>query len=468
MACIGLLIRPCPMLRLSPFLKRRGATLFQAASVAAGPSARGALLASAALLSPPSPPTAMRTGVSRHVVSVSLGASSGGRAVCLPRHGHLSHLAAALAPRPPPLPGSLGCVNCRRSPAVSGGILGVVFAAVERGDDTVKGDVALLARRLDPADAASERKLAEAVRRLQAGGDSAVEEIMGQGHRGQGFLFWHRAMPILGAIGSDRARQALLGLALGSVKSMQPALLGRAARSLVSSSAGAPEVRSLLASKEERVLSVALLALAGQSLGDRLTRRVCSLLRAESFGVRNAAAKALVEDPNSTLPREKVHALADAIGRAGQLAEAKQRYPRHYYTYAEMEYHVYICSLARTEGAMPWMQQACRDASGVTRQALVAARGLAGDHSALADVRMLLQDAEAAMMRAWAAEALGRIGTRDDVPLLTRLAETDPLVRENPSGPPDRKRFLVREMARHALSQIQERLATESVPDGTR
>ena len=50
---------------------------------------------------------------------------------------------------------------------------------------------------------------------------------------------------------------------------------------------------------------------------------------------------------------------------------------------------------------------------------------------------------------------LGEVGTREDLPLLQRMAASDPYVRRGSDGNPDR--YLVRERAQEAVTMIQAR-----------
>ena len=50
-------------------------------------------------------------------------------------------------------------------------------------------------------------------------------------------------------------------------------------------------------------------------------------------------------------------------------------------------------------------------------------------------IHAILGDGKAGLRRAWAARPLGAIGTAEDLPLLKRLAETDPLTRARSGSP---------------------------------
>jgi hypothetical protein len=89
---------------------------------------------------------------------------------------------------------------------------------------------------------------------------------------------------------------------------------------------------------------------------------------------------------------------------------------------------------------------------------LVLARAFGGDAKSRPEVRKILSDAEAGLFRAWAAEALGKIGTADDLPLLRDVAEKDPMQREQGGciAPLNKQLYYsVRQAAQQAIKTLQ-------------
>ena len=71
---------------------------------------------------------------------------------------------------------------------------------------------------------------------------------------------------------------------------------------------------------------------------------------------------------------------------------------------------------------------------------------------------MTPSDAEAGLFRAWAAEAMGKIGTADDLPLLREVAEKDPMQREQGGcrAPMNKQLYYpVRQAAQEAMKMLQ-------------
>ncbi len=90
-------------------------------------------------------------------------------------------------------------------------------------------------------------------------------------------------------------------------------------------------------------------------------------------------------------------------------------------------------------------------------RSLVLARAFGGDAAVRPEVRMILTDAEAGLFRAWAADVLGRIGTKDDLPLLQKTAKTDPMQRERGGciSPLNKQLYYpVREAAKQAIESL--------------
>ena len=105
---------------------------------------------------------------------------------------------------------------------------------------------------------------------------------------------------------------------------------------------------------------------------------------------------------------------------------------------------------------------------GRAKDAAILALAQRGDVSVRDEVIRLAEDAEAGLFRAWAARALGEIGTLDDLLFLHTLADSDTLIRRGPQPSPRRlpgPTYPVREAARDAIRMIEARANKEEADE---
>jgi hypothetical protein len=179
--------------------------------------------------------------------------------------------------------------------------------------------------------------------------------------------------------------------------------------------------------------------------------------------VRWRASAILANGTTGALAVEAVDAIGNALMVAAEPPTANSLYPRGGgNTCLEMSALRYINALkaARVEDSQ--LAGLAKRLRGRARDAVVLAQALRGDLTVRPDVVKLAQDPEAGMFRTWAATALGRVGTSEDLPVLQELARTDPLARESQPLPPSlpgswRKVYPVREAARTSIDRIQKR-----------
>ena len=119
-------------------------------------------------------------------------------------------------------------------------------------------------------------------------------------------------------------------------------------------------------------------------------------------------------------------------------------------------------------GADEALRQASTRAAPPASALLAIARAQRGDKAARKDLYPILNDPQAGLRRAWAADGLAVVGTQDDLPLLKKLADSDALERDLATdvGPPDKRPtfFPVRRAALEAIQQIDSRKAPPSNP----
>jgi len=178
-------------------------------------------------------------------------------------------------------------------------------------------------------DAGSKAEADEVVRDLTALGDEAISPLMDYfKFEDQSFAFRHRAVRVLETIRSSEAQKALLDIALGRTPAELPSMKRWAARAFIATLDDPSHAARLLASDDDGVQNVALLAIAGQRLDAELVARLGELLGSSNHAILRASAKAMAEDPASTHVREKVSALVEAMGRVKDMPKAAEDFAR--------------------------------------------------------------------------------------------------------------------------------------------
>jgi hypothetical protein len=223
------------------------------------------------------------------------------------------------------------------------------------------------------------------------------------------------------------------------------------------------QARSLLASAAPQNQLRGLRALDGRPLDADLAKAVKACLASPDGPVRWLAAGVLVRGSSGPLAADAVAAIGDALTVAADQPDAGAPYPRGGgYTNLEMSAGPYIQSLKTARAEDRELSALTQRLRGRARDAVTVARAERGDRSVRQDVGGLARDTEAGMFRAWAATALGVVGTPDDIPALQQLAGSDPLTRTGQSSstplPPGKVAniYPVREAAASAIRQIQQ------------
>jgi len=297
--------------------------------------------------------------------------------------------------------------------------------------------------------------------------DEAVATIMMEfnASRDNAFSFRHRAVMVLERLATPKAKWALIDIALGLTAADLPSLKQWAASSYVRTLADKTEARVLLPSDDAGVLNVALLAIQGIRLGPMTERLVAVLSRKDkdpytrSMLIR-VVCLVMAADPGSEFAKEKVDAILAAAGRTPDMPDAGELpviLSGIRLTFAEIHQGNCLNCLSRMKSADAPLREAVGRTAGLSRDIACIALAMRGEASMRPEMLRILQDDTAGLLRKWAAEGLGHVGTSQDVPLLKKLAESDPLEREavHDVGPPrSMKVHPVREAARLAVDLL--------------
>lgn len=256
-----------------------------------------------------------------------------------------------------------------------------------------------------------------AVAELAARGEVAVGEIERQMiERSPDFGRLHQSVRVLKAINSDRAKSLLSRMALGEFELESRNLEGWAAQALISCDPNA--TRAMLSSHSANVLNTAMNGLNGQPIDNELMLLLKNCLQHEDRFVQWHAADVMAAGESAGEILEAVGQLLTAVEEV-QDAEARESY-----------YLRYISTLINIKTENEQLLQLLEQQQGLARKTVALALAHRGDQSVREEIIELANASEVGLFRAWAAKALGRIGTAADLPLLRTLAEADPLVRK--------------------------------------
>jgi len=302
----------------------------------------------------------------------------------------------------------------------------------------------------------------DAVAALTRHGDDAVAEI---GRQVAAELLdgggQHQSVRVLLAINSEPARDTLRRMALGEIGKVGTPVAGEAAQALLKSDPN--QARTLLASTSPQVLLPTMNALDGKPLDGGQVKQLRACLANADGPVRWRAAGLLVANTTGALAVDAVAAVGDALTAAAEQPNANAMYSRPGgNTNLEMSALRYINCLKASHVDVRQLSELAGRLKGRARDGVVLAQALRGDQSVRPHVVKLARDAEAGLFRSWAAVALGRIGTAEDLPMLQELAKTDPLRREAQLPATQlpgswKTVYPVREAARASIARIEKR-----------
>jgi hypothetical protein len=310
----------------------------------------------------------------------------------------------------------------------------------------------------------TDEELDKAAEKLKPAADEAVDAIMKAFNRNdQAFAYRHRAVQLLQRLGTPKARATLLDIALGRSAEDLSSMKAWASAHYLRITRDPAGVRKLLASDDADVLGNALRALKGKEIDEDLLKRLVELTAykakdsSSTAWTRVLAADVMAADPSDRAAAQKVAAILAAVDDQANMPDANNVQKLHIGTNAETCYYSFIRALAEMRGADDALRQAAGRSSPLGRDIVAIARAERGDAAARPDLRRILEDPKADLRRAWAAQALAKVGNKDDLPLLKKLADSDPMERLDMRSDvgSSHNYFPVREAARLAVKQIE-------------
>ncbi len=316
-------------------------------------------------------------------------------------------------------------------------------------------------------------EIAGALAKLGARRDEVVGRLTERFWDPGNLTYRWRVITALGVLNTQASRNALLDLALeGGHKDDRGQIRG-AAREYIKWLTNKRGAMPLLAAKDTNVLQQAVVHLRGEAIDKAMFARLLTLMKSPDRHLRSMVVCNFGQDPGRQFASEKVAAIVQAIPDIATMdgADKVSGMMAGSSTNAEFHYRMYIGALAKSADGGKVLDDALSraQAGAPTWRCLVLARAFGGDAKSRPEVRKILSDAEAGIFRAWSAEALGKIGTADDLPLLREVAEKDPMRRERGGclAPMNKQlHYPVREAAQQAIKTLQEGLGTAGLGIG--
>jgi hypothetical protein len=307
-------------------------------------------------------------------------------------------------------------------------------------------------------------ELDEAIADIAAMGDQVIEPMMDKIRQDHGLSFQHRTVRVLKAIGTPKAQEALLDIALGRDPNKGTGSRW-AAVNYIESLQDKSDARKLLVSKRPDILSSSLLAMKGVTIDDELLERLEELLESKSWFLRIDTAMVMGADPVKAYAREKVSAIIKSMGTIKELPEANQPFPNPLAigTIADHIRARFIDALGQMKGANSYLRDITSKVKGEAQWCVLIARAKRGDTSVKGELYNIIRNLNAGLMRAWAAGAFQHIGTPEDLSFLQELTETDPLSVEvykklrRPNEKPTEMFYPVRFRAQLAIKSIEKK-----------
>ena len=308
-------------------------------------------------------------------------------------------------------------------------------------------------------------ELDKAIVDLEAMGDEAVAAIMGHGEWNRmNRAFQHRAVGVLTRIGTSKAQQGLLDIALGRgpVKGQGS---NWAARNYVKVIKNRGDAKKLLTSKRPDVLCTALKAIEGLSVDADSLGQLENLLKSKRYYLCFRVAAVMGADPETTYVQEKVSAIVRTLKAVEQFPDVNKPFPNPLAvgTIADHMYFRLSDALSLMKGADGYLRDISNTLKGKAYWCLTMARARRGDSSVKSELYRIVRDKSAGMLRCYAVRSLGPIGTSEDLPFLRELAEKDSLAVDMPhrgdttAGQEEqpRKVYPVRSAAKEAIRYIE-------------
>jgi hypothetical protein len=260
-------------------------------------------------------------------------------------------------------------------------VLGTVEAAPGESNAGQSGNNIGINRLLDvmsisPYEEKAKRsELDQAMAELRAVGDDAIGPLLDELRRSSNVHLEHRVVSLLQSIGTPKAREGLLQIALGQDS---PEGIGFgdswAARNYVKILKDKSDAKKLLASKDTDVQDIALHTLPGVSVDVDFLKQLEGFLQSNEFYVRMSASDVIAADPEATLVRQEVSAIVRSLETVEKLPKAWEKFQYDRLgTLADNVYCRLIDALAKMKGADDSLREQANRAKGYVRLCLIIA-----------------------------------------------------------------------------------------------
>lgn len=235
---------------------------------------------------------------------------------------------------------------------------------------------------------------------------------------------------MLKKINTPQSRALLRRLAMGEVKTRNLYDQSQAARSLLA--CDKTECWMLFSSTNPGVLNSALDAVAGQLVEEKRLEVLKTCSKHSNTSVRFAAVGVLGREAPRWLALDALECIGQALDSIGPTADIDISENRGQFPHRKPEEAAYLqvmFALKEVRVDNQTLHQLAATKTGRGRDVINLALAHRGDSSVRASMLKLAQDPKADLLRAWAVSGLSKIGTPDDVPVLRKIASTDPLTR---------------------------------------
>lgn len=227
----------------------------------------------------------------------------------------------------------------------------------------------------------------------------------------------------------------------------------RAVKVIAEASRNPDDVAALLESDSAETRDSAAMALQGQQLTPKAVEQLGQLLKSKSWITHNLVATAFATDTSTTTANRKIELLLAALPNLNDLTPdpavplgESARDPA---------FNQYVSSLANMPGAETLLQQqfAAAQVNSPVYDALALASALRGNQAARSRVVELAESERNPSVRALAVQGLQVIGTSEELPLLQRIATSDPYFVTSHKLP-RKQTYPIRRSAQNAIDKI--------------
>ena len=285
-----------------------------------------------------------------------------------------------------------------------------------------------------------EAKIGKAVSSLAKLGDSVIDPLLERCRQEKKGTFLKRAIEVLRKVGTPRARQILLDIALEQdiVRKGDPAS-SWSAHNFLEITDDTSQIKELLASNSEGIIGMALQALVGVEVDAELMTHLEEALQSNSFHLRTTAARVIAEDPLEKLAERKVKALVESLRTVQGLPGANEKFQiDRIGTLADNLYYLLTDALTKIKGADDQLRDISEQVSGAPQRCIMIALAIRGEQNVKKNLYEIIQDpnmVRLAKVKALALQGLANIGTNEDLQFLKNIAESDPLQIVDLGGP---------------------------------